>query len=83
MDEPFIGDIELFAFGYAPADWHLCDGTSLSVAQNQVLYALIGNRFGGDNVNFNLPNLQTAVPLKASHLMNYYICMAGIYPSRT
>jgi len=82
MDAPFLGAIQLFAFGFAPMDWHLCDGASLSVAQNQALYSLIGNKFGGNSVNFNLPNMQTAVPLKASNLMNYYISLSGIYPQR-
>jgi microcystin-dependent protein len=82
MDSPFLGLIQLFAFGFAPMGWKLCDGSSLSVAQNSALYSLLGNRFGGDTVNFNLPNIQPATPLKASNKMIYYICTEGIYPSR-
>lgn len=82
MDSPFLGLIQLFAFGFAPMGWQLCDGSSLSIAQHSALYSLLGNRFGGDLSNFNLPNMQPAIPLKTSNQMSYYICTEGIYPIR-
>lgn len=58
MSDPYIGEIRAFAFDYAPMDWALCNGQSLAVQQNPALYAVIGNLYGGDSVNFKLPNLQ-------------------------
>lgn len=79
MDE-FIGTIKLFAFNYAPQGWMACEGQLLSVVQNQALFALIGNTYGGDGMNnFALPNLKGAEPLPQ---MKYYICIEGIFPPR-
>ena len=62
--EPFIGQICLFGFDYAPTGWALCNGQTLSIAQNSALYSLLGTRYGGDGVSsFMLPNLQGRVPL--------------------
>lgn len=61
MDE-FLGIIKLFAGDYAPEGWMLCDGRILQVAQNQALFAIIGNRYGGDGrTNFALPDLRGRV----------------------
>lgn len=61
MDE-FLGIIKLFAGDYAPEGWMLCDGRILQVSQNQALYAVIGNRFGGNTgVSFALPDLRGRV----------------------
>lgn len=56
MVEPFIGSIQYFAFDYAPKGYLQCAGQSLPVAQNQALYSLITNVFGGNTTNFNLPD---------------------------
>ncbi len=62
--EPFIGEIRAFAFGIIPKGWALCDGSLLAVNQNQALYALLGNLYGGTpNQNFNLPDLRGRTPL--------------------
>lgn len=54
----FIGEIQLFAFGYAPPSWQLCDGSLLQIRQFSPLYALIGSAYGGNGVdNFRVPNL--------------------------
>lgn len=66
MAEPFIGEIRMFAFAYnnPPQGWAECNGQILNVAQNQALYALLGNAFGGTPPQtFALPNLQGRVPL--------------------
>ncbi|MGO4620566.1 phage tail protein [Ensifer sp. 2YAB10] len=57
MTEPFIGEIQLFGFNFAPYGWALCNGTLLPIQQNTPLFALIGNSYGGDGrSNFQLPN---------------------------
>jgi len=62
--EVFIGTIQSFAFNFAPRDWVLCNGQTLSVAQNQALFALIGTTYGGDGqTTFLLPNLQGRLPM--------------------
>jgi microcystin-dependent protein len=54
----FLGEIRLFPFGVVPKDWHLCDGSVLPITQNQALFSLIGNYFGGTpGTNFALPDL--------------------------
>jgi microcystin-dependent protein len=56
--DPFIGEIRTFPINYAPYGWAFCDGSSLAVNQNQALFSLIGVYYGGNNVNFNLPDLR-------------------------
>jgi microcystin-dependent protein len=64
MSTPFIAEIRAFGFNFAPVYWALCNGQSLSIAQNEALFALIGTTYGGDGVTtFNLPNLQGSVPM--------------------
>ena len=81
MDAPFIGEIEIFPYGFAPTGWTLCDGRSLPIQQNQALYSLLGVKFGGDGrANFNLPDLRGAAPI--ANNTAYYIATFGIYPQR-
>jgi microcystin-dependent protein len=62
MSEPYLGEIDLFAFDYPPYGWAQCNGQLLPVAQYVALYTLIGKSFGGDGVlTFALPNLQSRV----------------------
>ncbi len=76
----YIGEIELFPYGYAPMGWLICDGRQLSVAQYSPLYSLIGVNFGGDGrTYFNLPNLTGYSPVANT---DYYIAVNGLYPSR-
>lgn len=77
--EYYLGSLCLFSFDYNTDDFILCNGSSLSINQNNALYALIGNKFGGNNVNFNIPNMLGLEPIPG---MNYYICIAGIFPPR-
>jgi microcystin-dependent protein len=59
MAEPFLGEIRLLAFDFAPRNWTTCDGQTLSIVQNQALFALLGTTYGGNGTsNFNLPDLQ-------------------------
>ena len=64
MAEPFLSEIRLFSFGFAPRGWALCNGQLLPINQNQALFSLLGTTYGGDGrVNFALPNLQGKVPV--------------------
>lgn len=62
--EPFLGQIEFYAFNFAPRGWALCDGQVLPINSNQSLYALLGTTFGGDGrTSFALPDLRGRTPL--------------------
>ena len=62
--DSFIGEIRMFAGNYAPVGWAFCDGTLINVADNQILFSLLGTRFGGNGVNnFALPDMRGRVPL--------------------
>ncbi|MGE5343162.1 MAG: phage tail protein [Candidatus Omnitrophota bacterium] len=64
MADPFIGEIRLFPFNYAPIGWAFCNGQLMSVPQNTALFAVIGNQYGGDGqTNFALPNFQGRIPM--------------------
>src|SRR5713226_7040768 len=64
MAEPFLSEIRIFSFGFAPKGWAMCNGQLLPINQNQALFSLLGTTFGGDGrVNFGLPNLQSRVPI--------------------
>lgn len=59
MAEPFLSEIRIFSFGFAPRGWALCNGQLLPINQNQGLFSLLGTTFGGDGrVNFALPDLR-------------------------
>ncbi|MCP4693550.1 MAG: phage tail protein [Desulfobacterales bacterium] len=64
MAEPFIGEIKMFGFNYAPRNWATCDGQLLPIGQNQALYSLLGTIFGGDGrTDFALPDLRGRTPV--------------------
>jgi microcystin-dependent protein len=64
MSEPFLSEIKIMSFGFAPKGWALCDGQLLPINQNQALFSLLGTTYGGDGrVNFGLPNLQGMTPM--------------------
>jgi microcystin-dependent protein len=64
MADPFVGEIRLFGFPRIPVGWAACDGSVLSIAENDVLFLLIGTTFGGDGIStFNVPDLRGRVPL--------------------
>jgi microcystin-dependent protein len=64
MAEPFLSEIRIMSFAFAPKGWALCDGQLLPINQNQALFSLLGTTYGGDGrVNFALPNLQGRVPI--------------------
>jgi len=64
MAEPFLGEIRLMSFVFAPKNWALCNGQLLPIAQNAALFSLLGTSFGGDGrVNFGLPDFRGRVPI--------------------
>lgn len=57
--EPYLGEIRIFAFSFAPRGWAICDGSALPINQNQALYSLLGTYYGGDGITtFKLPDLR-------------------------
>lgn len=62
--DPFVGEIRMFGFNFAPRGWATCDGQILPISQNTALFSLLGTQFGGNGTsNFALPNLQGSAPL--------------------
>lgn len=80
--DPYIGEIKICPFNYAPQDWAKCDGQILQVSQQQALFALLGNRFGGNGQStFALPDLRGRTPLaegrSTTSTTNYAFASAG------
>lgn len=64
MSEPYIGEIRMVGFSFAPRSWAECYGQTIEIDQNQALFALIGANFGGDGqTTFKLPDLRGRVPV--------------------
>ena len=64
MAEPFLSEIRIMSFSYAPQGWAMCNGQLLPIAQNQALFSLLGTTYGGDGrVNFALPDLRGRTPI--------------------
>jgi microcystin-dependent protein len=64
VSEPFLSEIKIMSFGFAPRGWAQCNGQLMSITQNQALFSLLGTRYGGDGrTNFALPDLQARVPM--------------------
>lgn len=64
MAEPFLSEIRIMSFEFAPKGWALCNGQLLPINQNQALFSLLGTTFGGDGrVNFALPDLRGRTPV--------------------
>jgi microcystin-dependent protein len=69
MSEPFLGEIRVFSFGFAPRGWAFCNGQILPINQNQALFSLLGTFYGGKGINtFALPDMQGRVPLHVGNL---------------
>ena len=64
MAEPFLSEIRIMSFNFAPKGWAMCNGQLLPINQNQPLFALLGTTFGGDGrVNFALPDQRARTPI--------------------
>ncbi|TXK76811.1 tail fiber protein [Paenibacillus sp. N3.4] len=78
--DPFVGEIEIFPYNFAPRGYLECSGQTLSIQQNAALFALIGTQFGGNGqTTFQLPNLTDAAPTPK---VKYYIAVYGVFPAR-
>jgi microcystin-dependent protein len=66
MANPFVAEIRIVGFNFAPIGWALCNGQLMSISQNTALFALLGTTYGGDGKStFGLPNLQATAPMNA------------------
>ena len=71
MAEPFLSEIRIMSFNFAPKGWAMCNGQTLPINQNQALFSLLGTTFGGDGrTNFKLPDYRGRVPI---HVGNGHI----------
>ncbi len=84
----YLGQIQLFPYGYAPRGWELCKGQPCSTMTFVALFDVLGYNYGGSVPTiFDLPNLRNAAPYtfaigEDEPLCAYYIAMIGDYPSR-
>ncbi|HEY3897327.1 MAG TPA: tail fiber protein [Chthoniobacter sp.] len=66
MSNPFLAEIRMFGFNFAPYGWALCDGQLLPISQNAALFSLVGTYYGGNGqTSFGLPNLQGRCPVNS------------------
>jgi microcystin-dependent protein len=81
QNDPFVGQVEIVAFNFAPKGWATCDGQLLSIAQNTALFSLLGTQYGGDGrTTFALPDLRGRMAIgfgQGPGLQNYEIGQAG------
>src|SRR6187431_3280924 len=64
MADPFVAEIRIFGFNFAPTGWAQCNGQLLPISQNTALFSLLGTFYGGDGKStFALPNLQDSAPM--------------------
>jgi len=70
MSQPYIGEIRMVGFNFAPVGWAFCNGQTLAISQYEALFNLIGTTYGGDGTTtFNLPNLQSRIPFAQGNSM--------------
>src|SRR5436853_2894344 len=81
MSTPYLGEIRLFPYNFAPRGWALCNGQILSIAQNTALFSLLGTTYGGNGqTTFALPDLRGRVPISSGQgpgLTNYTLGEVG------
>jgi microcystin-dependent protein len=75
MSDPYLGEIRMVGFNFAPKGWALCNGALLAISSNEALFSLLGTTFGGDGIStFALPDLRSRVPVhfgQGAGLSNY------------
>lgn len=65
MSDPYIGEIRIVGFNYAPTGWAICNGQLMQISQNTALFSLLGTMYGGDGkTTFGLPNFQDNAPMQ-------------------
>lgn len=68
MSDPFVAEIRIVGFNFAPTGWAFCNGQILPISQNTALFSLLGTTYGGDGRStFALPNLQGAAAIGSGH----------------
>jgi microcystin-dependent protein len=81
MSDPFLAEIRIFPFGFAPVGWAQCNGQLLPISQSTALFSLLGTSFGGDGrSNFGLPNLQGCCVIDVGQgqgLQQYFVGDSG------
>jgi microcystin-dependent protein len=81
MADPFVAEIRIFGFNFAPKGWATCDGQLLPISQNTALFSLLGTFYGGNGKStFALPNLQGSAPLhqgQGNGLSEYFLGQQG------
>ncbi len=78
MASPYIGEIRIFAGTFAPVGWAFCNGATLPISGNEALFSLIGTTYGGDGQQaFNIPNLQSRIPIGTGTLAGGTTFQAG------
>jgi microcystin-dependent protein len=81
MASPFVAEIRIFGFNFAPTGWALCDGQLMPISQNTALFSLLGTFYGGDGKStFALPNLQASAPVHQGQgpgLSEYFLGQQG------
>jgi microcystin-dependent protein len=81
MTTPYIGEIRIFSFNFAPRGWATCAGQLLPIAQNQALFSILGTTYGGNGIqNFALPDLRGRAPIhfgQGTGLANYALGQSG------
>jgi microcystin-dependent protein len=87
MADPFVGELRLVGFNFAPSNWATASGQILAISQNTPLFSLLGTRFGGNGTStFGLPNLQGSIPVGAGQgpgLSDYTVGEVGGQPNET
>jgi microcystin-dependent protein len=64
MSQPYVGEVRLVGFNFAPAGWNFCDGSTLPISQFDTLFTLIGTTYGGNGqTTFNVPDLRGRTPI--------------------
>ena len=83
MGTPYLSEIKIMSFNFAPKGWAQCNGQLLPINQNQALFSLLGTMYGGNGqTNFALPNLQGEVPIHIGSEFNVQ-GQAGGEPAHT
>lgn len=84
MSNPFVGEIRMTGFNFAPVGWAFCNGQTLSISEYDTLFNLIGTTYGGDGVtNFQLPNLQGRIPFHQGTLNGNTMVIGQLSGSET
>ena len=82
MAEPFLSEIRIMSFNFAPRGWAMCNGQLLPINQNQALFSLLGTTYGGNGqTNFGLPDLRGRTPISSGQ--GFTLGQAGGEPAHT